>query len=53
MSKITIFVVDAKLEELKVLTKGKTVEEAVARAVQFTLLHDKNSVLEALMGKFI
>jgi hypothetical protein len=41
--------IDGKtLEELMKLTNSKTIREAIDKAIRFTLLHDKDSVQEAL-----
>jgi uncharacterized protein YehS (DUF1456 family) len=41
--------IDGKeLEELMKLTNSKAFREAIDKAIRFTLLHDKDSVQEAL-----
>jgi hypothetical protein len=41
--------IDGKtLEELIKITNSKTFREAIDKAIRFTLLHDKDSVQEAL-----
>ena len=48
MVKLYNWSTDSRIEELKAITGEVNVDSAIRAAVRFTLMHDKDSVQEAL-----